>query len=509
MQIFVSSATTTTYTTLAFAFIYASTIMLLIVAVAFFTVLERKVLAAIQRRRGPNLVGFWGLFQALADGLKLLMKEPLFVSGANYYIFLSAPIFLLTTSLAMWFFIPLPGYAFGGNTNYSFIVIFLFSSLNSYAVILAGLASNSRYSLIGGVRAIAQLISYEVPLAVSILILFTIQNSYSLYTFAFSKILFVLMVLPTLAVFFIALLAETNRTPFDLPEAEAELVAGYNLEYSSILFSLFFLAEYSNILVASSLLSLLFFGRTHFYAAVVLFCVVIILVRAILPRYTFAQLINLCWCVLLPAALFMLALVSVAVFLLRASMSDLIRPDFAQFVGESVAADGARAAEHVKLGAVCGVFARLAGGPLFLSADLNFVDGGVPRQNVVVFFLAALSIVCLLVGINWVIVNFRSNNRKNSPYECGFEPVGSPVSNFTPNFLSVGLIFLIYDVEVMLTFPWAYSSGGHSAAALLAFLSFILFMLLGLAYEIIDDAFTVVESELISSISINGVNQKS
>jgi NADH-quinone oxidoreductase subunit H len=154
----------------------------------------------------------------------------------------------------------LPGYQFGISTNYSFIVVFLFSGLNSYAIILAGLASNSRYSLIGGVRAIAQLISYELPLSISILTLFCIQGSYNLHNFAASKLIFAAILFPVLAIFFISLLAETNRTPYDLPEAEAELVAGYNLEYSSILFSLFFLAEYSNILLASSLMSLLFFS---------------------------------------------------------------------------------------------------------------------------------------------------------------------------------------------------------------------------------------------------------
>ena len=154
----------------------------------------------------------------------------------------------------------MPGYRFGVSVSYSFVVVFLFSALNTYAIILAGLASNSRYSLIGGLRAIAQLISYEIPLSVSLLTLFCIQGSYNLHEFASSKLLYAAIALPSVVVFAISLLAETNRTPFDLPEAEAELVAGYNLEYSSILFSLFFLAEYSNILLAASLLSLLLFS---------------------------------------------------------------------------------------------------------------------------------------------------------------------------------------------------------------------------------------------------------
>jgi NADH-quinone oxidoreductase subunit H len=174
------------------------------------------------------------------------------------------------------------------------VVVFLFSALNSYAIVLAGLASNSRFSLIGGIRAIAQLISYEIPLSVSLLTLFCIQSSYNLHSFAASKVIYLAVSLPAVAVFAISLLAETNRTPFDLPEAEAELVAGYNLEYSSILFSLFFLAEYSNILLASSLMSLLIFSGMWFYFGVIFFCLLTIALRAILPRYTFAHLIELC-----------------------------------------------------------------------------------------------------------------------------------------------------------------------------------------------------------------------
>lgn len=174
------------------------------------------------------------------------------------------------------------------------MIIFLFSGLNSFAIILAGLASNSRYSLIGGVRAIAQLISYEIPMSLSILTISCLEGSFNLHNFSGSRVFLFALALPSLIIFFISLLAETNRTPFDLPEAEAELVAGYNLEYSSILFSLFFLAEYSNILIASSLLSIVFFSGMYFYFSVIFFSVAIILVRAILPRYTFAQLINLC-----------------------------------------------------------------------------------------------------------------------------------------------------------------------------------------------------------------------
>jgi len=266
------------------------------------------------------------------------MKEPLIVSGANYYIFLSAPIVLLTLSLTLWVFVPLPGFAYGVDNNYSFVVVFLFSALNTYAIILAGLSSNSRYSLIGGVRAIAQLISYEVPLSLSLLTLFCVQGSFNLSAFSVSRVLFFALALPSLVIFFISLLAETNRTPFDLPEAEAELVAGYNLEYSSILFSLFFLAEYSNILVAASLLSFLFFN-SHFYISVIFFCLLIIAVRAILPRYTFVQMINLCWKTLFPLSLSLFFLTVIIIYLLNASLSSLYNVELYGALSHSVSVE--------------------------------------------------------------------------------------------------------------------------------------------------------------------------
>lgn len=176
--------------------------------------------------------------------------------------------------------------------NYSFLIVFLFTGLNAYAIVLSGLSSNSRYSLMGGVRAIAQVVSYEIPMSVSLLTLATLQNSYNLFNFYCSNILYAFLAYPAVVVFFICLLAETNRTPFDLPEAEAELVAGYNLEYSAILFSLFFLAEYSNMVVAACLMALIVCS-TYFYVTVIFFCFIMILIRSSLPRYTFKQLISL------------------------------------------------------------------------------------------------------------------------------------------------------------------------------------------------------------------------
>jgi NADH-quinone oxidoreductase subunit H len=166
---------------------------------------------------------------------------------------------------------PLPGSVYTVSSNYSFLILFLFTGLNAFAIVLSGQSSNSRYSLMGGVRAIAQVISYELPMSISLLTLATLQNSYDLFNFYCSSIVFAFLAYPAVAVFFICLLAETNRTPFDLPEAEAELVAGYNLEYSAILFSLFFLAEYSNMIVASCLMALIVCS-SYFYLTTIFFC---------------------------------------------------------------------------------------------------------------------------------------------------------------------------------------------------------------------------------------------
>lgn len=375
------------------------------------------------------------------------------------------------------------------------MVIFLFSALNSFAIVLAGLASNSRYSLMGGMRAIAQLISYEIPLSVSLLTLFCIQGSYNLYDFANSKLIHIAIAFPSLVIFFISLLAETNRTPFDLPEAEAELVAGYNLEYSSILFSLFFLAEYSNILLASSLLSLLTFTGSLFYFGVIFYCLLIILIRAILPRYTFAQLISLCWVSLFPASIFMLLFISCSMFFFDLYAGNFVYGDISYLADELLNSAGAHESVNLDRVAALGFF--------FLNSDVNISSASrsevialefspVPAGNILLFFIVAFLIVSALVGFNWIVINFRANNRKNSPYECGFEPVGSPLVGYSPNFTAVALIFLIYDVEVILTFPWAYSLAGRGAAALVVFVVYIFLMLLGLMYEVLDDSFKVV-----------------
>lgn len=314
-------------------------IILLLISIAYFTIAERKVMAAIQRRKGPNVVGFWGLLQPLADGLKLLVKELLIPTKANPIIFILAPIVILTLSLVGWSIIPFGIATESVEISYEkFIVIqdifytaevanikcgilFLLaiSSLNVYGIIISGWASNSKYAFLGALRSAAQMISYEVAIGVVVLPVILLSGSMNLIDIVYVQSItgwFVFPLFPCAIIFFISMLAETNRAPFDLPEAEAELVAGYNVEYSSIIFAMFFLGEYSNMLLMSSLITILFFGgwlpglcifsfipcALIFSIKITIFCFLFILVRAAFPRYRYDQLMNIGWKIFLPIA---------------------------------------------------------------------------------------------------------------------------------------------------------------------------------------------------------------
>jgi len=300
----------------------------LLIAVAYLTLAERKVMASMQRRKGPNVVGFFGLLQPLADGLKLLIKEPVLPSNANTLLFAAAPILTFLLSLISWAVIPF-GYGLVlSDLNVGVLYIFAISSLGVYGIILAGWSSNSKYAFLGALRSAAQMVSYEVSIGLILITILLCVGSLNIteIVMAQSKIWYGIPLFPILVLFFISALAETNRAPFDLPEAEAELVAGYNVEYSSMGFALFFLGEYANMILMSTLASILFLGgwlpplnAALFYwipsgvwlgLKVCFFLFLFIWVRAAFPRYRYDQLMRLGWKVFLPLSLAAVVFVS-------------------------------------------------------------------------------------------------------------------------------------------------------------------------------------------------------
>jgi NADH-quinone oxidoreductase subunit H len=293
----------------------------LLLAVAYFTVAERKIMGAVQRRRGPNVVGFIGLLQALADGLKLFVKETTFPSNSNLAVFLLAPILSFLLSVIGWAVIPFSHTAVLADINLGILYVFAISSLNVYGLVLAGWASNSKYAFLGALRSTAQMISYEISIGFIILSIAVCVGSLNLskIVLAQKEIWLLIPLFPLFVMFYISMLAETNRHPFDLPEAEAELVSGYNVEYSAMTFALFFLAEYSNMLLMSALSAVLFLGgwlppidifpltlvpgSIWFSIKVGIGAVFFILTRATLPRYRYDQLMYLGWKCFLPFAI--------------------------------------------------------------------------------------------------------------------------------------------------------------------------------------------------------------
>ena len=291
-------------------------ILSLLIAIAYFTLAERKILASIQRRKGPNIVGIFGLLQPLSDGLKLFLKETILPSNADILLFIIAPILTFSLSLLGWAVIPLMNGAFYTELNIGILYLLAISSLGVYGIIIAGWSSNSKYPFLGSLRSAAQMISYELTIGFSILTVAVCANSLNLITVVLSqeKIWYCIPLFPVFIIFFISCLAETNRHPFDLPEAEAELVSGYNVEYSAMGFALFFLGEYGNMLLMSSLTTLLFFGGWlapfffltfipgifWFTFKVLFFMILFVVARAVLPRYRYDQLMRLGWKVHLP-----------------------------------------------------------------------------------------------------------------------------------------------------------------------------------------------------------------
>jgi NADH-quinone oxidoreductase subunit H len=293
----------------------------LLISVAYFTIAERKIMGIIQRRRGPNVIGFIGLLQPLADGLKLFVKETILPSNSSLIVFLLAPILTFLLSLISWSVIPFSEQIVLSDINVGILYLFAISSLSVYGIIMAGWSSNSKYPFLGALRSAAQMISYEISIGFIIVNVCVCAGSFNLseIVFAQKNVWFIVPLFPMFVIFFISMLAETNRHPFDLPEAEAELVSGYNVEYSAMTFALFFLGEYANMLLMSSFAAILFLGGwlplidifplnifpgSFWFSLKIIFGVVFFIVtRATLPRYRYDQLMLIGWKCFLPLSL--------------------------------------------------------------------------------------------------------------------------------------------------------------------------------------------------------------
>lgn len=316
------------------------TIVPILGTVAYFTLAERKIMGSIQRRTGPNVVGFLGLLQPLADGLKLIIKEIILPIKANSILFLYAPALTLSLSFVSWAFVPFNYNNCYLDADYSVVFILVISAFGVYGILFAGWASNSKYAFLGALRSAAQMVSYEVSIGTILLPIILCSGSMNFIDIVYIQqelgVWFFFILMPLAIMFFISCLAETNRAPFDLPEAEAELVAGYNVEYSSVTFAMFFLGEYSNIILMSTLNVIFFFGgwdipyvlkflfvlpdlvfssifnnsvvvdsfilplEIIFCIKTILFCILFIWVRASLPRFRYDQLMDIGWKYFLP-----------------------------------------------------------------------------------------------------------------------------------------------------------------------------------------------------------------
>ena len=303
-----------------------------LVSVALLVYLERKVLGAVQLRKGPNVVGPFGILQSFADVLKLLTKENLLPSSSNKFLFIFAPMLTLILSLIAWAVIPISSTYVIANINRCILYLFAVSSFGVYGVIIAGWASNSKYPFLGALRSAAQMISYEVSIGFVIITVLICVGSLNLIDIVESQknMWFAIPLLPMFVIFIISALAETNRLPFDLPEDEATLVAGFFTEYSSISFGLFFLAEYANMILMSSLTVILFLGGWYppidifplnaipglfwFVIKVFLILFVFLWVRATFPRYRYDQLMRLGWKIFLPFTLIWVVITSAFLF---------------------------------------------------------------------------------------------------------------------------------------------------------------------------------------------------
>jgi NADH-quinone oxidoreductase subunit H len=303
-----------------------------LVSVAMIVWLDRRIWAFVQKRRGPNVVGPFGLFQSLADALKYVFKEIIVPASSNKIIFVLAPIVTMTLALIAWAVIPFSETQVLANINVGILYLFAVSSLGVYGIIMGGWASNSKYPFLGAIRSAAQMVSYEVSIGIIIINVLLCVGSLNLndIILAQEKIWFIIPLFPMFVIFFISALAETNRPPFDLPEADAELVAGYQTEYSGMMYAMFWLGEYANILLMCAMGSILFLGgwlapiETFPFNFIpgplwlifkILFLFILFaLVKAIVPRYRYDQLMRLGWKIFLPLSLFWVVLTASYLF---------------------------------------------------------------------------------------------------------------------------------------------------------------------------------------------------
>jgi len=322
------------YLNIVFYEIYKILFLLIpiLVAVAMIVWLDRRVWAFVQKRRGPNVVGPFGLFQSLADALKYIFKEIIIPASSNKVIFVLAPIITMTLALIAWAVIPFSETLVLSNINVGILYLFAISSLGVYGIIMGGWASNSKYPFLGSIRSAAQMVSYEVSIGIIIINVLLCVGSLNLIdiVLAQKKIWFIIPLFPMFVIFFISALAETNRPPFDLPEAEAELVAGYQTEYSGMMYAMFWLGEYANILLMCAMGSILFLGGwlppievypfnlvpVPFWLIlkILLLFLLFSLVKAIVPRYRYDQLMKLGWKIFLPFSLIWVVLTASYLF---------------------------------------------------------------------------------------------------------------------------------------------------------------------------------------------------
>jgi NADH-quinone oxidoreductase subunit H len=299
-----------------------------LIAVALIVWVDRRVWGLVQLRKGPNVVGPFGLFQTVADALKYIFKEIIIPAGANKIIFILAPVVTMSLALLAWAVIPFGENLYVTNINVGILYLFAVSSLGVYGIIMAGWASNSKYPFLGALRSAAQMVSYEVSIGLVIINVLLCVGSLNLVDIVIAQknIWFAIPLFPMFVIFFISALAETNRPPFDLPEAEAELVSGYQTEYSGMMYALFWLGEYANILLMCALGSILFLGGwlspldiapfnlipspIWLILKILLLFILFALVKAIVPRYRYDQLMRLGWKVFLPLSLFWVVLTS-------------------------------------------------------------------------------------------------------------------------------------------------------------------------------------------------------